>query len=345
MKNLKYSLLIVLAAFIWGSAFVAQSVGMNYIGPFTFGMARFYIGSLVLVPVIMVFDRKKQSSVDNDVAGDDLTSGISEKSAKIPKDLINISEDSAMISEESVKAKADLSSIPFKNLATRERLILGGILCGTVLCIASSFQQVGIQYTTAGKSGFITSLYVILVPIFGIILHEKATAVMWIGALISLAGMYLLCISETMSVNAGDVLTFFCAVFFAVHIIVVGRFAPFVDGIKLSCIQFFVAGIISTVLAFIFEKPDPSMMLQAAIPILYAGVLSCGVAFTLQTIAQKKVNPVLCSLLFSLESVFSVLTAWLILHDTLSIKEIIGCILVFAAVVLVQVAPAVSKRT
>ena len=166
---------------------------------------------------------------------------------------------------------------------------------------------------------------------------------MWIGAVISLAGMYLLCISETMSVNIGDVLTFFCAVFFAVHIIVIDHFAPHVDGIKLSCIQFFVAGVLSTFLAFIFEKPDPMMMLEAAVPILYAGVLSCGVAFTLQTIAQKKVNPVLCSLLFSLESVFSVLSSWIILHDTLSAKEIIGCILVFSAVVLVQIAPSQTK--
>ena len=292
MKDFKYSLLIVLAAFIWGSAFVAQSVGMNYIGPFTFGMARFFIGGIVLIPVTLIFGKKKNGSEDENA----------------------------------------------------NRLLLGGIICGIVLCTASSFQQVGIQFTSPGKSGFITSLYVILVPIFGLFLRNKSTLVMWIGALISLAGMYLLCISETMSVNKGDVLTFFCAVFFAVHIIVVGRFAPFVDGVRLSCIQFFVAGIISTVLAFVFEKPDPAMMLEAAVPILYAGVLSCGVAFTLQTIAQRKVNPVLCSLLFSLESVFSVLTAWVIMHETLTIKEIIGCVLVFGAVVMVQIAPAFSKK-
>ncbi len=300
MKNLKYSLLIVLAAFIWGSAFVAQSVGMNYIGPFTFGMARFYIGSIVLIPVILISDRINK-----------------------------------------VSAEESAGNKPITDLSSKKSLITAGILCGIVLCIASSFQQVGIQYTSPGKSGFITSLYVILVPIFGLFLRQKVTFIMWLGALISLAGMYLLCISETMTVNIGDVLTFFCAVFFAVHIIVVGHFAPYVDGIKLSCIQFFVAGILSTIAAFIFEKPDLSKMLEALIPILYAGVLSCGVAFTLQTIAQKKVNPVLCSLLFSLESVFSVLTAWVILHDMLSVKEIVGCILVFAAVVLVQTAPAI----
>ena len=314
MKNLKYSLLIVLAAFIWGSAFVAQSVGMNYIGPFTFGMSRFIIGSIVLIPVILISDRLKK------------TSGGTENTF-----------------ESSISEKSDIP-MPFTGLSSKKRLILGGIICGIILCIASSFQQVGIQYTSAGKSGFITSLYVILVPIFGLFLRQKVTFIMWLGALISLAGMYLLCISETMSVNIGDVLTFFCAVFFAVHIIVVGRFAPFVDGIKLSCIQFFIAGVLSTFAAFIFEEPDPGKMLEALIPILYAGVLSCGVAFTLQTIAQKKVNPVLCSLLFSLESVFSVLTAWVILHDTLSVKEIFGCILVFAAVVLVQVAPAFKIR-
>ncbi|MBO4415652.1 MAG: DMT family transporter [Lachnospiraceae bacterium] len=314
MKNLKYSLLIVLAAFIWGSAFVAQSVGMNYIGPFTFGMARFYIGSIVLIPVILLSDRFNKTSAE---AEKNLDGSSSERS--------------------------DVSR-PFAGLSSKKRLILGGIICGIILCIASSFQQVGIQYTSAGKSGFITSLYVILVPIFGLFLRQKVTFIMWLGAIISLAGMYLLCISETMSVNIGDVLTFFCAVFFAVHIIVVGRFAPFVDGIKLSCIQFFIAGVLSTFAAFIFEDPDPAKMLEALIPILYAGVLSCGVAFTLQTIAQKKVDPVLCSLLFSLESVFSVLTAWVILHDTLSVKEIIGCILVFAAVVLVQIAPSIRIK-
>ncbi|MCR5766981.1 MAG: DMT family transporter [Lachnospiraceae bacterium] len=316
MKDLKYSLLIVLAAFIWGSAFVAQSVGMNYIGPFTFGMARFFIGGIVLIPVALIFKRKNDDKNENDDSTNDVNSN----------------------------SGNNAGTIPFRNSTETTRLILGGIICGIVLCTASSFQQVGIQFTSPGKSGFITSLYVILVPIFGLFLHNRSTAVMWIGALISLLGMYLLCISETMSVNKGDVLTFFCAVFFAVHIIVVGRFAPFVDGIRLSCIQFFVAGIISTVLAFVFEKPDPAMMLEAAVPILYAGVLSCGVAFTLQTIAQRKVNPVLCSLLFSLESVFSVLTAWVIMHETLTIKEIIGCVLVFGAVVLVQIAPAFSKK-
>ena len=308
MKDLKYSLLIVLAAFIWGSAFVAQSVGMKFIGPFTFGMVRFLIGGTVLIPVILIFDKKKSADGAN----------------------------------ESISGSS-IANIPFKNAPASKRLILGGIICGTVLCTASSFQQVGIQYTTAGKSGFITSLYVILVPLFGIFLHEKTNFITWLGAIISLVGMYLLCISDTMTLNIGDILTFFCAVFFAVHIIVVGRFAPFVDGIKLSCIQFYVAGILSTVMAFIFETPDLEMIIEAALPILYAGVLSCGVAFTLQTVAQRKVEPILCSLLFSLESVFSVLTAWIILHDTLSANEITGCILVFTAVVLVQVAPAIKK--
>ncbi|MCR5330492.1 MAG: DMT family transporter [Lachnospiraceae bacterium] len=305
MNNIKYSLLIVLAAFIWGSAFVAQSVGMDYIGPFMFNAFRFTIGGIVLIPVVLIFKKKNPEKPTVSASG----------------------------------------NIPFASLSDTKRLIVCGIICGIILCTASSFQQVGIQYTTPGKSGFITSLYVIMVPLFGLFSKEKPGFIMWIGALISMVGMYLLCVSESLSLNKGDILTFFCAVFFAIHIIVIGKFAPYTDGIKLSCIQFFTAGVISSVIAPIVENLNVEMLPNAIIPILYAGVLSCGVAFTLQTVAQQKVNPVLCSLLFSLESVFSVLTSWLILHERLTAKEIAGCILVFAAVVLVQTAPLLYSRS
>lgn len=318
MKSFKFSLLIVLAAFIWGSAFVAQSVGMDYIGPFMFNAFRFTIGGIVLIPVVIIAGRAKERRHAGTTGSLSDLSGNDDQTAT------------------SVTAK---SEIPFASFSDTKRLIICGIICGIILCTASSFQQVGIQYTTPGKSGFITSLYVIMVPLFGLFTKEKPSVIMWLGALISMIGMYLLCVSESLSLNKGDILTFSCAVCFAIHIIVIGRFAPYIDGIKLSCVQFFTAGVISSVIAPIVEDLNVEMLFKAAVPILYAGVLSCGVAFTLQTIAQQKVNPVLCSLLFSLESVFSVLTSWIVLHERLSAKEIIGCILVFSAVVLVQIAP------
>ena len=292
MNNLKYSLLIVFAAFIWGSAFVAQSIGMDYIGPFTFNSIRFIIGGIVLLPVIMIMERLKK------------------KTGREPSE-----------------------TLPFKSY------LQGGMICGTILCIASSLQQYGIQFTTAGKSGFITALYVIFVPLFGLFLHKRPTWIMWLGAVLSVAGMYMLCVSETMTINFGDLLTLICAVFFACHIISIGHFAHKLDGILLSCIQFFTAGIISGLVALFTETADPGNIISASLPILYAGVLSCGVAYTLQAVAESKVDPVLCSILFSLESVFSVLTAWIVLGEKLTLNEITGCILVFAAVLIVQLAP------
>ena len=287
MKNsrVKGNLMLLITATIWGVAFVAQSVGMDYVGPFTFNGVRFLIGGIILIPcsfILQKYDNKKEFVED------------------------------------------------------KKKLYIGGLLCGILMFGATSFQQFGILYTSVGKTGFITALYVILVPIMGILIKRKVRFTIWIGAVIAVAGFYLLCINEGFSIAFGDILVFVCAIFFALHIMVVDYFVPYVNGVKLSCIQFIVAGIISSICMFIFEKPEIGSICSAWQPILYAGILSCGVAYTLQIIGQKYTNPFLASLILSLESVISVLAGWLILGEVLSAKELIGCGLVFVAILIAQ---------
>lgn len=283
--SIRSSLLLFLAAVIWGVAFVAQSVGMDYMGPATFNGARFLIGSAVLMPVIWYRGRKKEAD-------------------SAPED--------------------------------KKKLLTGGLCCGLALCCASLLQQFGIQYTTVGKAGFITTLYIIIVPVLGIFLRKRIKARVWIGAVIAVIGMYLLCMSGSFSLSMGDSLVLGCALVFAVHILVVDYFSPKVDSVKLSCLQFLTSGVICTVFAFLTEMPSLESLIAGAVPVLYAGVLSCGVAYTLQVVGQKNVEPTIASLILSLESVVSVLAGWIILGQRLSVKELLGCVLVFAAVILVQ---------
>lgn len=285
--SIRYSLLLFLAAFIWGVAFVAQSVGMDYMGPFTFNGVRFLIGGIVLLPVIWYRDKNGK---EKEQEGSD-----------------------------------------------RRELLRGGICCGVVLCVASLLQQIGIQYTTVGKAGFLTTLYIIIVPVCGIFLHKKIGAKIWTGAVIAVIGMYLLCISGGFSISRGDGYVLLCAVVFSGHILVVDYFSPKMDSIKLSCLQFLTSGIICTALALILEKPALSALFAGWMPILYAGVMSCGVAYTLQVVGQKKVEPTIASLLLSMESVVSVLAGWVLLGQKLSGRELFGCFLVFIAVILVQI--------
>lgn len=287
--SLRYSLLLFGAAVIWGVAFVAQSVGMDYMGPFTFNGVRFLIGGIVLLPVIRYRERKRE--------------------------------------EKGKEAGA----------AGRKELLRGGVCCGAVLCAASLLQQIGIQYTTVGKAGFLTTLYIIIVPVCGIFLHKKIGARVWTGAVIAVAGMYLLCISGGFTVGRGDGYVLLCALVFSGHILVVDYFSPKTDSVKLSCLQFLTSGIICTVLALILEKPGIDALLAGWMPILYAGVFSCGVAYTLQVVGQKKVEPTVASLILSMESVVSVLAGWVILGQKLSARELCGCVLVFFAVILVQI--------
>ena len=283
--NLKNSLLLFLAAVVWGTAFVAQKVGMDFIGPYTLNAIRFLLGGLVLVPVILVLDRFKS------------------------------------------KEKAE----DFKTL------LRGGLICGLVLCVASNLQQVGIQYTNPGKAGFITALYIILVPIFGIFLRKTAGIKIWISVIIAVVGLYLLCVTDGLTFDLGDIYVIGSAFIFAVHILVIDHYSPKVDGVKLSCLQFLVAGIISGVGMLAWDTlPTLNQIYDCRVPILYMGVMSCGVAYTLQVLGQKNMNPTVASLIMSLESVVSVIATWFILHQGMSRRELLGCLLMFCAIILAQ---------
>ena len=294
--NLKYNFLLMLAALIWGSAFVAQSVGMDYLGPFSFNCVRSFMGSLVLLPVIWFMDRQKKETAEHD--GQKTEEGTREQNKKV--------------------------------------LLSGGLCCGVILTLSTSLQQIGIKYTTAGKAGFITALYILIVPLLGLILGKKVGIKTWIGVALAVAGMYLLCIKEGFSISYGDFMVLLCALIFSLHILAVDYFSPRVDGIRLSCIQFFVCGCISAVPMLVWEHPELFQIIRAWQPLAYAGVLSSGVAYTLQIVGQQNVPPTVASLLMSLESVFAVLTGWLVLNERLSPKELLGCVLVFTAIILAQ---------
>ncbi len=295
-RERRYSLLLVLAAFIWGTAFVAQSMGMDHIGPCTFNAARSFIGSIALLPVIWFFSKKKGR-------------GAEDKTEK-------------------------------KTFWLRDKaLLMGGAACGLMLSGGSLLQQIGLTATSAGKAGFLTSLYIVIVPVLGVFLGRRAGGKVWAGVAIALLGAYLLSGSvsgEGFSIAWGDLMVLLSALFFSLHILVIDRFSPHVDGVMLSCVQFFVAGVVSLVFALVFEKPALFDLLPAWGSLLYVGVLSSGVAYTLQIVGQQNVDPTIASLLMSLESVFAALSGWVVLGQPLSAREMAGCALVFCAVVLAQ---------
>lgn len=293
------SFLLILTAFIWGVAFVAQSEGGDAVGPFSFNCIRSILGSAFLVPVICLLDKFK------------LTSNRPE-------------------------TKEDWKT-----------LLTGGISCGVVLCIAMNFQQVGIYFgASAGKAGFLTACYILLVPILGIFLKKKCGFHIWIGVAITLVGLYLLCMKDSFGFSLADSLILVCALCFAVHILVIDHFTPMVDGVRMSCIQFLTAGILSAIPMFFVDMKHsvegiqawaPALLtLDAWIPILYAGIMSCGIAYTLQIIGQNGVNPTVASLLMSLESVFAVIAGWILLDQAMGPRELAGCGLIFTAIVLAQ---------
>ena len=304
--------LLFLTAVVWGVAFVAQSVGMDYVGPFTFNCIRCLIGAVVLVPCIWFLDGWKQRP-------DGASCG--RESAGAP--------DGASCGRESAGAPSGASD-------GSHALLAGGICCGLALFVASNLQQIGIQYTTVGKAGFITALYIVMVPVFGIFLKKRAGIRVWVSVALAVAGLYLLCITDRLALGKGDILVLLCAVVFAVHILVVDHFSAKTDGVRMSCIQFLVCGLLSGVCMLITEHPEMRLILQAWQPILYAGVFSCGVGYTLQIIGQKGTDPTVASLILSLESVVSVLAGWLLLGQRLSVRELGGCALMFAAILLAQ---------
>lgn len=296
-QQIKSSLILLLTATIWGVAFVAQSVGMEYIGPFTFNAIRCVLGGLVLIPVILVLKKKKEIGAEN-------------------------------------QEKED-----------KKTLWTGGIACGVILCIASNLQQFGIMEASVGKSGFFTALYIVMIPVIGIFIGKRPGIKLWFCVALAVVGMYLLCMKDgSFTIERADIMLLLCALAFSFHILVVDYFSPKVGGVKMSCIQFFVCGVLSAVGMIFTEIPDISNIQAAWLPLLYAGLLSCGVGYTLQIVGQKGINPIIASLIMSLESVISALAGWVILGQVLSLKEIIGCVLMFVAIVITQI-PIGNKKT
>ncbi len=294
--KLKGNLILLLTAIIWGTSFIAQSVGMETISPTAFIGVRCILGAGVLIPVILIIDRAKKKK--------------GEQVQPIDK-----------------------------------TLLLGGVVCGVVLYFASVLQTAGMVYTSPGKSGFITALYMVFIPVAGVFMGKKLSPVVPVAVIIAVAGMYLLCIDSTFVINKGDVLTLICAMFFTVHILVIDRVSPEVDGVKLSCLQFLVCGVLGLVTMF-FDTPefDFTNILACWKPICYSGFLSCGVAYTLQVVGQKYTDPTSASIIMSLESVVATLTTvvlvalgWNLTGGALTSREIMGCVLMFVAIILVQI--------
>lgn len=306
--KLRNTFFLFLTAMIWGAAFVAQSVSMDYIGPFTFICLRSVIGGLFLIPVIIVLDgiRKKNQNESANVVSSENT-------------LYNIETE-------------EKQRLSWKN----KQLIEGGIVCGIFLFFANCFQQTGIQYTTVGKAGFITTFYIIIVPLIGLFFKKYCGILTWIGVIIALAGLYFLCITQKLTIQRGDALILCCSVLYAGQILAIDHYNPFVDGVKMSCIQFLTGGILGAVFMLLFENPSVAMILSAAGPILYTGIMSTGVGYTLQIVGQKGLNPTVAALILSLESVFSALSGYVFLHQVLTTRELIGCVLMFIAIVLAQ---------
>lgn len=225
-----------------------------------------------------------------------------------------------------------------------KQLLKSGIVCGIFLFLANCFQQTGIQYTSVGKAGFITTFYIILVPLIGLFFKRYCGILTWFGVVIALAGLYFLCITEKFTIEKGDALILASAFFYAAQILAIDHFNPFVDGVKMSCVQFLTGGVLAAVCMALFETPQIPMILNAAGPILYTGIMSTGVAYTLQIIGQKGLNPTVAALIMSLESVFSALSGYLFLHQILTVKELTGCALMFIAIILAQL-PDVRRKT
>lgn len=260
-----------------------QSIGADYLPPFTFNGVRCLVGGLALIPVALLPGRHHKT-----------------------------------------------------DQTERRNLLLGGLLCGILMFAASSLQQIGIQHTTAGKAGFITAFYIVIVPVLGNFLGQKNGRKVWIAVLLALVGLYFLCITETFSIQKGDIYIFLCALIFSLHILVIDYFSPKVSGVKLSCLQFLIAGVLSLPVMAAAERPQMSQILTGWQPILYAGLISCAGAYTLQIIGQRNMNPAIASLILSLESCFSVLAGWIILGEVLSKREAFGCVFMVAAILLAQ---------
>ena len=291
-KQLRNTLMLVGCAFIWGTAFVAQSVGSDYMGPYTFLASRSWLACAFLLGLMAVLRKM---------------------------------------------GKTNPAAEPgfWQN---KKVLLRGGIFCGVALFAASAAQQMGIGTTSTAKAGFMTALYVVLVPVAGIFLGSRPGVKLWCCVAASVVGLYLLCLAgrDTLSLTGGEWQLLLCAILFTAQILLVNHFSPQLDGIQLSFAQFFVVSVLSTIFAFVFEAPSPDQFRAAAVSIAYCGIMSSGVAYTLQIVGQKELDPTIASLAMCLESVFSALAGWLILGETLSATELCGCALMFGAIVASQ---------
>ncbi|MBN2090140.1 DMT family transporter [candidate division KSB1 bacterium] len=283
------NLLLLLTALIWGFAFVAQRVGMNYIGPFTFNALRFALGALVLLPFIFYELDLKNWRIYH-----------------------------------------------FSNIRIRS-LFLGGLAAGIVLFSGSTFQQMGIVFTTAGKAGFITGLYVVLVPILGYFIHKPSSLQAWMGATLAIIGLYFLSVTSDFSINKGDLLVLIGAFFWAIHVQLIGWLSTRFPVISLAMLQFLTCAILSLLSALLMEQTDSTAIYQAILPILYGGLFSVGIAFTLQVVAQRDAHPTAAAILLNLESVFAALGGWLLLNETLTLRNLIGCALILSGMLLAQI--------
>lgn len=283
-KQLSGVIALLGATVIWGSAFIAQSVGMDKIGPFTFQAVRCFLAVVFLFPASALFSKGK----------------------------------------------------PFWKSWADPALWRSGVICGLALFAASSLQQIGLVYTDAGKAGFLTAMYIVFVPFLGLFLGQRPGRNALLSLIPAIVGLYLLSCTSVSGINKGDVLLLLCAVAFSVQILLIDRHCAGLDGLKLNCIQALVAAVLSVPWALLTETVDASRIASCWLPLGYAGVLSMGVAYTLQIVGQKRVAPSAAALLMSLESVFAALFGWLLLHETMTRAEVLGCVLVFAAVVISQ---------
>ena len=290
-KAMQANLMMLLAASIWGFAFVAQRVGMETMGPHWFNSLRFFIGVVALTPVVIWMGRVQAKS-----------------STEGPK-------------------------------SSTKTLLMGGAVAGLLLFIGATFQQVGLQYTTAGKAGFITGMYIFFVPLIGLFFRMKTGLGTWLGAAIALRGLYLLSINEDFTLSKGDTLQLICAVAFAVHVLMIGYLASRMDTVKLSLMQFFVAGLLAMILALYFEQLTWGMIKSTAVPLLFAGVMSTGIGYTLQTIAQQHAHPSHAAIILSSEGVFAVIGGFLLLNEVLPAQGLLGCGLILVGMLMSQLIP------
>lgn len=292
----------MLGALIWGTAFVAQSEGNNYMGPVTFQAARSVLGVLFLLPLVLVRRHFRNRRI----------------------------------------AEGD-RNVPVYSTGTT---LLGGLVTGLFLTAASTLQQVGLVGTDVGKSGFLTDFYIVLVPVIAFFLTGRSSLKVWLSVAVAAAGLYFLCFNGTAGIGRYDLVLILCAFFFACQITCVDYFVRYCDAVELSLMQFVTTTVISVILSFVLETPEWFGILRGWFPVFYAGILSSGVAYTLQIVGQKGQDPTIASLIMSMESVISVISGWLVLGQTLTVTEGIGCALMFAAIILAQVpVPALRKRS